>query len=112
MATTDDPQYEFRIPDTGTEMQQHTQHGMRQPDGTIVWARIRHNLRNGSQRTVDFHRMDPSNSSYNETQIADWGAILQDRATYANLPVDEYAKGYQLVKRSVVLAATDAEDVK
>ena len=112
MSEAQHPDYTFRIPDLGENIQQHTQHGMRNPDGTVVWGEMRYTFRNGNTRLVQFHRLDPSSEQHSSGCAMDWQTVLADRAKAANMDVDEYAAQHQLVKRTVILVATASEDVK
>jgi hypothetical protein len=85
---------------------------MRQPDGSTVWTELRHQLIGGYYCTVQFHKLDRDSKDWSINASNEWQQIVEDRAKLALLDPKEYVKGYQLVKRTVILAATEAEDVK
>lgn len=79
-----------------------TQYGMRYPDGTIQWDKD-----DNTNYTVRFDSIVAGNS----VTSMDWRRVLEKRAKTANIDVDDYASQHQLIKRTVVLAVTTAEDV-
>jgi hypothetical protein len=82
---------------------QHTQYGVRQPDGTVIWDGVRYKL---GTILFDALALKPDNHS----QHRNWREYLDERAEAANVDKDEYAAKHQLIKRSVVVAVTAAED--
>jgi hypothetical protein len=89
---------------------QHTiveaQYGMRFPDGTIKWTLID----NGAKSTnIYFHDLvDPSPHSYSPPN---WEKYLQRKAEAASVDLHDYTAQHQLIKRTIVIAVTTAEEV-
>lgn len=79
-----------------------TQHGMRFPDGSHVWE----TMQVSAGRYVNFGglaRREGVNRMY-------WNEYLTRQAEGAHVDPEAYAKSHQLVKRTVILVTTGAED--
>lgn len=80
----------------------HTQLGMRYPDGTILWG-YDHESVGGSIR---FDHLD------GEMVARQWRQRLTRRAEAASIQVSEYIEGHELVKRTIIIAVTEHEEVQ
>lgn len=95
----------FEIPDSGEPVITHTtQYGMRFPDGTIQWQGM--SLAPG--RPIQFEDLH-KRTDYRTTTW--WDDYLKAKSAGAHLDPGEYGNQHQIVKRTVVLALTEAEDV-
>lgn len=92
--------YTTALPDYRGENVVSTQFGMCYPDGTIRW---------GSDNSIAFHKLVEGNTTTATT--ADWRSILRRRGTAASVDLEEYIAAHQLIKRTIVWAVTEAEDV-
>ena len=105
--------YEVTLPESGTTTNVLTQHGMAQPDGTIVWGDVREMTPSGRQAYVAFHDLGPSAPARRRQDAEEaWDRIIRARAAAAHMDPEALAEQYRLVKRTVVVAVTDVEDAK
>lgn len=98
-STTD---FNVAIKDHGTTTEMMTQYGMRYPDGTVKWG-----TETESGQTVQFAWIE--NPGNNHTFV--WNGWLADRAKKARVDEKEYRAQHQRLKRTVIVAITEAEEV-
>lgn len=90
------------VPVHATGMTSITQYGMRYPDDTVVWVWEQ-------DPRGDTHFVDLANGNYSATY--NFTNRLKKRAESARLDVDQYIAEHQLLKRTIFVGTTDAEDV-
>lgn len=93
------------IPDNEQHTSVSTRYGMRFPDGTINWE---HGYQTTSGRRV-YWGVIATNGHRQEME--DWGSHLKSTAKNAHVDPEEFAAQHQPVKRTIVVAVTEAEDV-
>jgi hypothetical protein len=91
------------IPDNEPHTTVQTQYGMRFPDGTHQWE----TMQVGGGRYVTFGALAKAEPGTNGLY---WNDYLEGRAQSAHVDPEAYAKSHQLVKRTVILVTTGAED--
>lgn len=117
MSTDSKATYALTIPVSIHNQQiiNETQYGMKFPDGTIRWGMLDPNI--GDYHAVAFKdiaaaergiSVGSAGASYS---VQNWATYLKKQATAANISVEDYAEMHTLVKRTLVLAATAAEEV-
>lgn len=79
-----------------------TQYGMRYPDGGILWE-------TEPSLTASTHFKNLVDDDGPAAQK--WRTTLEHRAYGMSLDPTDYINGHQLIKRTVVVAITDREDV-
>ena len=91
------------LPDNEPLTKTFTQYGMRYPDGRVRWVKD-HPI---GSTPVDFQQL----SERHPQTLAIWDAHLQQRAAAANIQLSEYREGHELIKRTIIVAVTDAEEL-
>jgi hypothetical protein len=94
------------IKDNEQHLVTETQYGMRFPDGTINWE---HGFMTGRGQRVHWGQLTKSEYTQDGNN---WDAHLKSMAEAAHIDPAKYARQHQLVKRTIVVAVTEAEDVK
>lgn len=89
------------IEDESASVTSIQQYGMIYPDGTTIWGG------ETSQWSVSFKLLAEGNASADET----WGKALASRARNAAIPLADYEKAHRLIRRTIVVAVTEPEDV-
>lgn len=82
---------------------QHDQYGMRFPDGSIQWDSMPYKL-----GRISFDALVKTRKTSGTNQ--DWTQYLNTKAAEAKIDPEQYAKSHQLIRRSVIVAITEAED--
>lgn len=93
-------QLNVEMPDK-PETHVYTQLGMRYPDGTTQWG-YDHGSIGGSIRFEDLD---------NPFVATEWRRRLERRAAAASIQLSEYLEGHERIKRTVIVAVTDAEEL-
>lgn len=104
MSNTTSTDMAFKVQDYGQDTHVLPQYGMRYPNGDIIWVQAR--THHG--HTVRFAGLAEDNPN----SMATWDEGLMRAAEAAKIDATEYSEGHQLVKRTVIVAVTEAEDVK
>lgn len=104
MSKTTTTDLAFKVQDYGQDTHVLPQYGMRYPNGDIIWVQAR--THHG--HTVSFAKLAKDHAYSMEA----WDEGLRAAAKAAKIDAAEYAEGHQLVKRTVIVAVTEAEDVK
>ena len=85
------------VPETSTA----TQFGMRYPDGSVKWTH------DHDAYSIWFEEIANGRSS----ALEDWNKRLDRRAQEAMIDPESYADGHTLLKRSIIVVTTKAEEV-
>lgn len=91
------------VPNNEAQTVVQSQYGMRFPDGSHVWE----TMVVGGGRYVTFGALARPDSGTNGRY---WNSYLIEKAKDARVEPEAYAKSHQLVKRTVILVTTGAED--
>lgn len=89
------------VPNYGTLTTALPQFGMRYPDGTIRWV--------DDPNCYGITFKDLADDNY--MAVEKWQDTVHRRAIEAKVNHTEYAAGHQLIKRTVIVAVTEFEEV-
>lgn len=102
----------MEIPTHGDHVKKHTMYGMRYPDGNIVWDKeLPNRERSMCRSTFKELALEPDRPGYKwKTHRQDWVNLMTERASIANLDLDEYMAEHQLVARKITMIIEEPVD--
>lgn len=97
--------HSIEISDVGPSQHVATQYGMRYPNGAVRWTKT---VVHGGQ-TIVFGGLREECQRYHDVEY--WNRDLKVRAADAMVDEGEYRAAHQLIKRTVIVVTTEAEEV-
>lgn len=88
----------------GASVTQQVQYGVRFPDDTTAWTTM-------PNSTIDIEALVTPTHRFHRPHSEAWERVVVERAKNARIDVAEYGAAHQFIKRTVILAVTDTEDV-
>lgn len=88
----------------GAAVSQQTQYGVRYPDGTTAW-----NVIPGT--SIDIRALVETDHRNHGNHSDGWMRTVEEKAKAAKIDLAEYGAAHKFIKRTVILAVTDTEEV-
>jgi len=92
------------LPNKGVDVSSIAQYGMRFPDGSVNWEA---EYATSSGQKIKWGRL----ADRDRHHVYQWNQHLAKQASAAHIDATDYINGHQLIKRTVIVSVTGAEDV-